>query len=82
VKMFDADKPRMTALLYVEKTVIPERHGQTDGRTESLYQYGASVCLRAIKIGQYFPQLCSNKKGSIFDSQCICLCYRRIKRSK
>jgi len=30
VKMFDADKPRMTALLYVEKTVIPDR--QTDGQ--------------------------------------------------
>jgi len=35
--------------------LIPERHGQTDRqtdrRTELLYQYRASVCWRAIKIG-------------------------------
>ena len=39
--------------------LIPERDGQTDGRTDGqtdgrtdilLYQYRASVCLRAIKI--------------------------------
>jgi len=34
--------------------LIPERDGQTggqtDGQTELLYQYRASVCLRAIKM--------------------------------
>ena len=29
---------------------IPGRYGRTDGQTELLYQYRASVCLRAIKI--------------------------------
>jgi len=29
--------------------LIPERNGQTDGRTDLLYQYRASVCWRAIK---------------------------------
>ena len=28
--------------------LIPERYGQTDGRTDLLYQYRASVCRRAI----------------------------------
>jgi len=50
--------------------LIPERHGQTnrqtDRRTELLYQYRASVCLRAIKIGQYLQKLCSNKKWPSF----------------
>jgi len=39
MKMFDADKTRLTGLLYAEKTdnmlthfhLIPERHGQMDG---------------------------------------------------
>ena len=57
MKMFDADKTKMIALPYGEKNyydilsrfhLIPERHGQTDGqtdrRTELLYQYRASVC--------------------------------------
>ena len=43
MKMFDADKTRMTGLPYGEKNyddmlsrfhLIPERHGQTDRRTE------------------------------------------------
>jgi len=43
VKMFDAGKTRMIALPYGEKNyddvlsrfhLIPERYGQTDGRTE------------------------------------------------
>jgi len=55
--MFDADKARMIVLPYGEKNydnmlsrfhLIPERHGQTDGRTDTrtdlLYQYRASVC--------------------------------------
>jgi len=63
VKTFDADKTRMIGLLYGEKNydnmlsrfhLIPERDGQTggqtDGQTELLYQYRASVCLRAIKM--------------------------------
>jgi len=37
--------------------LIPERNGQTDrqtdGRTDLLYQYRASVCWRAIKIGHF-----------------------------
>ena len=53
VKMFDADKTRMIGLPYGEKYydnmlscfhLIPERDGQTDRRTELLYQYRASVC--------------------------------------
>ena len=57
--MFDAGKTRMIGLPYGEKNYddmlsrfhpIPERRGQTDGRTdrhthtELLYQYRASVC--------------------------------------
>ena len=42
MKMFDAGKTRMIGLPYGEKTddmlsrfhLIPERHGQTDGRTD------------------------------------------------
>jgi len=42
VKLFDADKTRMIGLLYGERTnsmlsrfhLIPEHHGQTDGRTD------------------------------------------------
>jgi len=66
VKLFDAGKTRMIGLPYGEKNyddtlsrfhLIPERHGQTDkrtdgqrdGQTELLYQYRASVCWRAIK---------------------------------
>jgi len=62
VKMFDADKTRMIGLPYGKKNyhnmlsrfyLIPERYGQTDGRTDRqtkmLYQYRASVCCRAIK---------------------------------
>ena len=60
MKMFDAGKTRMIALLYGEKTddmlsrfpLIPERYGQTDGRTDRrtdlLYQYRTSVCCGAI----------------------------------
>ena len=53
MKVFDADKTRMIGLLYGEKKtdnllsrfhLIPERHGRTDGQTEWLYQYRASVC--------------------------------------
>jgi len=53
VKMFDADKTRVIELPYGEKSLddmlslfhmIPERNGQTDGRTDLLYQYRASVC--------------------------------------
>jgi len=60
VKMFYADKTRMIGLPYGEKTVtiimssrfhlIPERDGQTDRRTELLYQYPASAHCRTIKI--------------------------------
>ena len=61
--VFDADKTRMIGLSYGEKNydnilnrfhLIPERYGQTDGRTDGqtalLYQYRASVCWRVIKI--------------------------------
>jgi len=60
VKLFDAvdaGKTRMIGLSYGEKNyddllsrshLIPERYGQTDGRTDRqtdlLYQYCASVC--------------------------------------
>jgi len=57
VKMFGVDKTSMIGLPYDEKNydnmlirfyLIPERHGQTDrqtdGQTELLYQYRASVC--------------------------------------
>ena len=51
VKMFDAGKTRMIGLPYSEKTDdmlsrfhrIPERHGQTDGQADLLYQYRASA---------------------------------------
>ena len=38
---------------------IPARNGQTDGQTDLLYQYHASVCWRAIKIANIclFDQL-------------------------
>jgi len=55
--MFGVDKTSMIGLPYDEKNydnmlirfyLIPERHGQTDrrtdGQTELLYQYRASVC--------------------------------------
>ena len=55
--MFNAGKTRMIGLPYGEKNyddmlnrlhLVPERNGQTDGRTDRqtdlLYQYGASVC--------------------------------------
>ena len=57
MKMFDAGTTRMIGLPYGEKNcndmlsrfhLIPERNGQTDrqtdGRTDLLYQYRASVC--------------------------------------
>ena len=57
VKMFDVGKTRMIGLPYGEKNyddmlsrfhLIPERYGRTDGqtdrRTDFLYQYRASVC--------------------------------------
>ena len=53
MKMFDAGKTRVIGLPYGEKNcfdmlsrfhVITERNGQTDGRTDLLYQYRASVC--------------------------------------
>jgi len=52
VNIFDADKTRMIRLPYGEKNydnmlsrfhLIPECHGQTNGQTELLYQYRASV---------------------------------------
>ena len=55
MKMFDAGKTKIIGLPYGEKNVtmlsrfhlIPERYGQTDrrtdGRTDLLYQYRASV---------------------------------------
>ena len=52
MKMFDAGKIRMIGLPYGEKNcddmlsrfhLIPERNGQTDGQTDLLYQYRASV---------------------------------------
>jgi len=55
--MFDAYKTRIIGLPYAEKNydntlncfhTIPERYertdGQTDGQTDFLYQYRASVC--------------------------------------
>jgi len=55
--MFDAGKTRIIGLTYGEKNydntlscfyTIPERNvrtdGQTDGQTDLLYQYRASVC--------------------------------------
>jgi len=53
VKVFDAGKTRMIGLPYGEKNcddmlsrfhLIPERNRQTDGWTDLLYQYHASVC--------------------------------------
>jgi len=46
VKMFDADKTRMTGLPYGGKTDTGtlQTDGRTDGQTELLYQYRASVC--------------------------------------
>jgi len=48
--MFDADKTRMIGLLYGEKTtkirqaVFIQYRNVTDGQTDLLYQYHASVC--------------------------------------
>jgi len=59
VKIFDADKTIMIGLPYDEENyddmlsrfhLIPEHNGQTDRRTDLLYQYRASVCWRAIKM--------------------------------
>ena len=56
--MFDAGKTRVIGLPYGEKNcddmlsrfhLISERHGQTDGQTNLLHQYRASVCCRTIK---------------------------------
>ena len=56
MKMFDADKNRMTALPYGEKNyddmlsrfyLIPERHGQTDRRTDSIPINSARHCADA-----------------------------------
>jgi len=53
VKMFDAGETRMIELAYGEKNcddmlsrfhLIQEGNGRTDGRTDLLYQYRASVC--------------------------------------
>jgi len=53
VKMFDVDENRMIGLPYGEKNyddmlsrfhLIPERYGRTDGQTDLIYQYRASVC--------------------------------------
>jgi len=53
VKMFDASKTKTIGLLYGVKTMtimlsrfhmVPERNGRTDGQTDLLYQYRASVC--------------------------------------
>jgi len=53
VKMFDACKTRVIGLPYGEKNgddmlsrfhPVPERNGRTDGQTDLLYQYRASVC--------------------------------------
>ena len=57
--MFDAGKTRIIRLPYGEKNyddmlsrfhMISERNGRTDGHTDVLYQYRASVCWRVIKI--------------------------------
>jgi len=37
--------------------LIPERNGQTDGQTDLLYQYRASVCCRAIRIVPFWWNL-------------------------
>jgi len=60
VKMFDAGKTWIIGLPYGEKTMticqavfIWYRNvsdGRTDGRTDLLYQYRASVCWRAVKM--------------------------------
>jgi len=51
--MFDADKTKIIRLPYGEKNydntlsrfhTIPERNGQTDGRTDRFDLYRASVC--------------------------------------
>jgi len=53
VKVFDAGKTRMIGLPYGEKNgdemlnrfyLTPERNGQTDGETDLIYQYRASLC--------------------------------------
>ena len=54
MKMFDSGETRMIGIPYGEKTddmlsrfhLIPERYtdGQTERRTDLLYQYRASVC--------------------------------------
>jgi len=56
--MFDAGKTSMIGLpcgeINYDDTLsrfhlIPERNGQTDGQTDLLYQYRASICWRAIE---------------------------------
>ena len=77
--MFDADKTRMIGLPYGEKTVtivsrfhlIPERYGRTDGQTDLLYQYRASVCWRAIKTVESAEYTCQSQQCKSTNSAAI-----------
>ena len=42
--------------------LIPERYGQTDGQTDLLYQYRASVCWRAIKTFESAEYTCQSQQ--------------------
>ena len=57
MKMFDAGKTRMIGLPYGEKNddmlsrfhLVPERNGQTDGRTTDIAFYGETVSVYIAK---------------------------------
>ena len=64
MKMFDARKTGMIGLPYGEKNyddtlsrfhTIPACHGQTDGRTELLYQYRASKTVEQSRVRKGSP---------------------------
>jgi len=85
VALFFWTRCRMIGLPYGEKNcdnklsrfhLMPERHGQTGGQTELLYQYRASVCWRAIKskaqqdIRSFELGVCPMQLFFIFDHFC------------
>ena len=61
--------------------LIPERRGQTDGRTELLYQHRASVCWRAIKITSLYRKLSSRIFSPYKPSQCSTLVRKTVVRA-
>ena len=51
--------------------LIPERYGRTDGQTDLLYQYRASVCWRAIKTVESAECTCQSQQCNSANSAAI-----------